>query len=704
MKPYILFLSLLITLTSFAFAQKSVTYKLLIEKKQIQIADKLGQAMTINGSIPGPVLTFTEGDTATIEVTNHMDVETSVHWHGLILPNFQDGVPYLTTPPIHPGETFTYNFPLKHPGTYWYHSHTGLQEQLGIYGSIVIKPKKQKLKYDRDVVLVLSDWTVENPNEVLRTLKRGSEWYGIRKKSAVSLYEAATNDALKGFFNMKSMRMPGIDISDIAYDAFLINGKKEFLLDSIRPGEKVRLRIINAAASTYFWTTFGGEKPLLISSDGMDVEPVKVSKVLHAIAETYDYLITMPESGAIEVKVWAQDSSGTASAILGKGKVHHATKVEPLNYTDELRKAEDMNMSMGGMQDMKMDMKGMEGMHHNHHKKSESFSYERLKSPINTSLKNTKNMKKINLDLTGNMWRYIWSINGKTLSEADMIQIKKGEAVRITLNNATMMHHPMHLHGHFFRVINKNGDYSPLKHTVDVAPMSSVTIEFDANEDGDWFFHCHVLYHMKGGMARVFSYGTARDPRLENFKLSNVFEMDTHWFTWAKISGASHLGSAEFTSSNTRNQINLGGIYGFNKNLEADFSYERYLSDYFRLYAGANAENVEEDNVDDIETIGVLGARWLLPYFISTDLRLDTDLNIQFSIGTEYLIFPRTMFFINWELTSDLGFKNKLPNGTSWAREYVWNVGLEYILTKQFALFTSYENRFGTGVGLTYFW
>lgn len=303
------FFILFILYNSTVLAKENVTYKLLIEEKEIIIGDKPSQGMTINGSIPGPVLTFTEGDTAKIEVTNHMDVETSVHWHGLILPNFQDGVPYLTTPPIRPGETFTYNFPLKNAGTYWYHSHTGLQEQLGIHGSIVIKPKVQKLKYDHDVVLVLSDWTHENPDEVLRTLKRGSEWYGIKKKSAVSLYEAATGDALKGFFNMKSMRMPGIDISDIAYDAFLVNGKKEFHLESLKPGEKVRLRIINAAASTYFWTTFGGEKPLLISSDGMDVEPVKVSKVLHAIAETYDYLITMPESGAIEVKAWAQDSS-----------------------------------------------------------------------------------------------------------------------------------------------------------------------------------------------------------------------------------------------------------------------------------------------------------------------------------------------------------------------------------------------------------
>ena len=210
MKLLVLIFSVLISLTSFA-----KSYNLSINEKMVSFSGEEKEAMAINNSIPGPTLTFIEGETAEINVTNNMDVETSIHWHGLILPNFQDGVPYLTTPPIMPGKTFTYRFPLKHSGTYWYHSHTGLQEQRGVYGSIVINPKKQKLNYDRDLVLVLSDWTDEDPNEVLRTLKRGSDWYSIKKKTAVSISDAISNGALGGLLGLWKMRMPGIDISDV---------------------------------------------------------------------------------------------------------------------------------------------------------------------------------------------------------------------------------------------------------------------------------------------------------------------------------------------------------------------------------------------------------------------------------------------------------------------------------------------------------
>jgi hypothetical protein len=302
------------------------------------------------------------------------------------------------------------------------------------------------------------------------------------------------------------------------------------------------------------------------------------------------------------------------------------------------------------------------------------------------------------------MWRYVWSLNGKTLSEVDKIKMNRGEIVRVTLRNKTMMHHPMHLHGHFFRVLNKNGEFSPLKHTVDVGPMKSVTIEFPANETGDWFFHCHVLYHMKGGMARIFSYGDKRDSRLDNFALSNVLDMDRHWYTWADTKAASHFSSVELTSSNTRNQLNLGADYGWNKNLEADFSYDRFLSDYFRLYVGANIENQIEEKLGTVDTVATLGAKWLLPYFIDSGFRIDSDLNLQLSFDVDYLLFPRIGIFGYWEVTNDFGWNNKLPVGTSWEKDYVWNMGLEYIATKNLSIFTSYESRFGAGAGISYIW
>ncbi len=266
------------------------------------------------------------------------------------------------------------------------------------------------------------------------------------------------------------------------------------------------------------------------------------------------------------------------------------------------------------------------------------------------------------------------------------------------------MHHPMHLHGHFFRVLNKNGEYSPLKHTVDVEPMKSVTIEFPANETGDWFFHCHVLYHMKGGMARIFSYGDKRDPRLENFALSNVLDMDRHWYTWTETKAASHFGSIELTSSNTRNQFNLGAEYGWNKNLEADISYDRFLSDYFRVSLGANTENKIEEELGATETLGTLGVKWLLPYFIDSNFRIDSDLNLQLSFEADYLLFSRVAIFGYWEVTNDFGWKTKLPNNNSWEKNYVWNLGLEYIATKNLSIFTNYESRFGTGAGISYIW
>ncbi|MFT6633715.1 MAG: FtsP/CotA-like multicopper oxidase with cupredoxin domain [Bacteriovoracaceae bacterium] len=719
MKLLIFIFSVLLSLTGFA-----KSYNLTINEKMVSFSGKEKMGMAVNNSIPGPTLTFTEGDTAEINVTNNMDVETSVHWHGLILPNFQDGVPYLTTPPIRPGKTFTYRFPITHSGTYWYHSHTGLQEQQGIYGSIVIKPKKQKLKYDRDLVLVLSDWTDEDPNEVLRTLKRGSDWYSIKKKTAVSISDAISNGALGGLLGIWKMRMPGIDISDVYYDAFLINGKKDIQYSELKAGERVRVRVINAAASTYFWTTIGDANARLVSADGVDVVPVKTSKVLHAIAETYDYIVTIPKNGSIEFRASAQDGSGYATAILGSGKIHKAMIVKAPDYIERTKSSGGMNHSMDMSSDMKMDhsMPDMNMMDHSSHKmmnhnmekedmtmkkgmnsKGSEFSYDILKSPIKTSLKEN-NVKNIELNLTGNMWRYVWSLNGKTLSEVDKIKINRGEVIRVVLNNKTMMHHPMHLHGHFFRVLNKNGEYSPFKHTVDVEPMKSVTIEFPANETGDWFFHCHVLYHMKGGMARIFSYGDKRDSRLDNFSLSNVLDMDRHWYTWTETKAASHYGSIELTSSNTRNQFNLGAEYGWNKNLEADISYDRFLSDYFRVYLGANTENKIEEELGATETVGTLGVKWLLPYFIDSNFRIDSDLNLQLSFEVDYLLFSRVAIFGYWEVTNDFGWRTKLPNNSSWEKDYVWNLGLEYIATKNLSIFTSYENRFGAGAGISYIW
>ena len=480
---------------------RTVDYALTISESSLVLAGKERRALTINGGIPGPTLHFRQGDVARIVVHNRLSSEeTSIHWHGLLVPNAQDGVPYLTTPPIEPGSSHTFQFPLTHAGTYWYHSHTGLQEQRGVYGAIVVAPKGgERVRADRDHVLVLSDWTNENPKEVMRTLMRGSEWYGIEKGNAQSILGAAQAGALGDYFAREKSRMAPMDVSDVAYDAFLINGKQTSTLKA-RPGERIRLRLINAGASTYFYVHSATGDLSIVAADGPSVRPASVDRLLIGMAETYDVIVTVPSSGSWEVRATAQDNSGHASVFLGEGNRHAAdTLPSPNLYSMDHMLAAAMGDDDAGM--------GMDSMN-----ERPNAPYSRLRATRSTSIPNKHPRREMTLRLTGDMTRYLWSFDGKTLAEDSTIAVEKGEVLRLKLINDTMMHHPLHLHGHFFRLLNGHGDHAPLKHTVDVPPMGTREIEFLANEKGDWFFHCHLLYHMDAGMARVFSYRKAENP------------------------------------------------------------------------------------------------------------------------------------------------------------------------------------------------
>ncbi|WP_343487414.1 multicopper oxidase domain-containing protein [Allomuricauda sp. d1] len=743
-------------------------YDLTIDYETVNYTGKDVKAMTFNGSIPGPNLEFNEGEFAIINVTNKMDVETSVHWHGLILPNFYDGVPYLTTPPIQPGETQQYKFALKQSGTYWYHSHTGLQEQRGVYGSIQINPKETDLEYDKDLVLVLSDWMDENPKSQLRNLKRGNEWYLIKKNQIQSWDKVIAKGATGAKLKMMWQRMPDMAILDNYYDLFFINGQAEQIYPEFKPGERVRVRFVNAAAASYFWLTFGGQDPMLVSSDGLDVVPVKKNKTLISVAETYDFIVTIPESGKLEILATSQDGSGKASAFLGTGEVLPAPEVPKPDLIKQMQEMMAMDMKMGapaaklnpskndsiekmkkyamkmdgmkmgkmkgmkkdstemdhdkmGHEDMQMDDKmkmddggKMGGMKMGYMVPQDKvigdnmktggnpeFNYHYLKAPGKTEFEDGKPVREMLFNLTGNMNRYVWSINGVPLSETDKIKIKQGEVVRITLNNMTMMHHPMHLHGHFFRVLNENGEYSPLKHTVNVAPMQKVVIEFDAVEYGDWFFHCHVLYHINSGMARVFSYDTPRDERLKGYPLSNLTTEADHMWTWGEVTGASHMTELFYTATNIRNQFTLRGEYGWNENLEAEFTYERWLNSYFRVFGGVNVENEGEDSLDEISTTGVVGVRYLLPLLIDSDLRIDNKLRPTISFATATMIFRNIALYGEYEYQMDFGWVTDFEEGIDFEEETTWQVGLEYVLSRNFSLMGSYDNRFGWGGGLS---
>ncbi|WP_282113428.1 multicopper oxidase domain-containing protein [Maribacter stanieri] len=768
-----------------------------LREASVNKAGKNAMGMTVNGTIPGPTLEFTEGEYAVIYVKNEMSVETSVHWHGLLLPNFYDGVPYLNTPPIEPGHTQKYEFPIRQSGTYWYHSHTMLQEQSGVYGSIVIQPKEKMLDYGSELVLLLSDWTNEKPINVLRNLKRGNEWYGIKKGTATPLNQVLARGAFGAQLNFWSQRMEGADIADVYYSAFLINGEESVEYPEFKAGEKIRLRIINGAASTSFWMSFGGETPVLVSSDGLDVVPVKRNKTFIGVAETYDFIVTVPQEGTMEYRITAQDGSGQASAYIGKGTVLPAMDIPKPDKIGMMQKMAKMDMKMGahalkyrpskderfemkeeyGMQmdnmqgvnddtkmnhstmpgmnmskpkdsmgmtkmDMKMDHSKMEEMGMNkdstnsdmkpHMSKDAAskdnskiedakmghmeamkmegmdmfaeYNYDYLKSPNKTIYNKDVPVKKILLNLTGNMNRYIWSMNGVPISETDKIKISSKEVTRITFNNLTMMHHPMHLHGHFFRVLNENGEYSPLKHTVNVPPMQKVTIEFYGNngdEVGDWFFHCHILYHMMGGMARIMSYDTTRDPRMNEFPVSKIVAETNKWYSWGMVDVASHTTGFNLTTSNIRNQFNASFEYGWNKNLEGEFTYERYLHDYLRLFGGVNIENETGDSLGEFSTTAVVGLRYLTPYLFNLDVRVDNKLRPRIGVGRSVMIFPKLSIFGYYEYQIDLGFVDDLPINKDFTSETVWSAGAEYMLSRNFSLMGSYDNRYGAGGGLS---
>ncbi|WP_412559962.1 multicopper oxidase domain-containing protein [Winogradskyella sp. MIT101101] len=750
---------LLLFLTSITFAQVGTNgedrkeegrnikaYNLTIKENEITLAGVTANGMTINGGIPGPTLEFNEGDLAIINVTNKMDEETSVHWHGLILPNFYDGVPYLTTPPIKPNTTFQYRIPINQSGTYWYHSHTMLQEQKGVYGSIVIHPKEKTLDYDKDLVIVLSDWTNEKPMNVLRNLKRGNEWYQVKKGTAVPLSRVIKEGALGAQFKFWRDRMEGADIADIYYPAFLANGKKLAEYPEFKTGEKVRLRFINASASSYYWVDFGGGNPMIVASDGVDVIPEYKNRFLFAIAETYDVIVTIPE-GTLEITATAQDGSGNTSIHLGSGKLYPATVIDRPDKVAMMKQMAKMDMKMGapalvgnknrntpkalmqkyGMK-MNMDMKDgqmkMENemnmemkkdatpMNHkmstmqkdtasfNYDTRKTYFNYDFLKAKENTTFKTDVPVNEILLNLTGNMQRYVWSMNGTPLSETDKIKIKSDEVTRITLNNLTMMHHPMHLHGHYFRVINENGERSPLKHTVNVPPMQKVVIEFYNEEYGDWFFHCHVLYHMMGGMARVFSYDTPRDERMKPYPVQNLIDETDHYYSWGMLRGGSNFNELLLMSSNIRNEFGLRAEFDYNQNAEIEVNYNRYLNDWVRVYAGVNTETSTPDSYDTFNTVGLVGVKYFTPYRFNVDVSMDNQLRPRIRLDRELLIFPRIFLEGEYEYRADFGWVNDLENNKSYQGETQWLIGASYILSRNFSIQGNYNNRYGWGGGL----
>ena len=720
---------------------KVVELELTIAETPVNFTGRTVQAMTINGGIPGPTLRFTEGDVARITVRNRLREETSIHWHGLLVPNAMDGVPHVNMPPIKPGGVFHYEFRLRQAGTYWYHSHTVLQEQRGVYGAIVIAPRGgEKVRADREHVVVLGDWTDEQPREVLRTLRRGSDYYALKKGTAQSIVGAAQAGALGAYFQREWTRMPPMDLSDVAYDRFLVNGQPEQTL-AARPGERVRLRVINAAASTYFHLGWAGGPMRVVAADGKDVQPVALDRFLIPVAETYDMVLTVPASGAAEFRATSQDGTGRTSLFIGKGPRIAAPDVpKPNIYASMAGMKMDAAPTMDAMPGMKLpaekkpaekpaaaddmadmpgmkmpakkkpaiadDMADMPGMKMPSPKKSASADsmaampgmkpgamnmddpdrpnapYAQLRSVGRTTLPAGRPVRDYTFRLQGDMIRYVWFLDGKTLTEADTINIRRGEIVRFRIINESMMHHPMHLHGHFFRVLNGAGDYSPLKHTVDVPPMGEQTIEFNANEERDWLFHCHILYHAKVGMARVVHYeDSPPNPHLAQMSKTEHDPI----FLWGEVSAMSHMTFGFVTAQNNRNGLEAAWQVGWGKvdatDYELELTYDRYVSSFLSVFAGAALSN--EENGDR----GILGARYLLPGSIASSVWVDTNGDFRFGLGKSLQLTSRLSIFGAAEYDTR----------TKWETR----AGAEFTVNKQVSLIGQWHSDFGIGGGVS---
>ncbi len=546
---------------------------LVIDRTPFGFGGRQGMAVTINGTVPGPILRFREGEIATLRVTNRLDEDTSLHWHGILLPSEMDGVPGVSFPGIRPGETFTYRYEVRQSGTYWYHSHSSLQEQLGMYAPIIMEPnRRDPVAYDREHVVVLSDWTFRDPHRVLSAMKKQSGFFNFQQRTLGDFFREARANGFRETLRERGMwgrmRMNPTDILDITGAAYtyLVNGLPPDgnWTGLFRPGERVRLRIVNSAAgTTAFNVRIPGLPMTVVASDGQNIEPVSVDEFQIGIAETYDAIVQPRRDEAYTLFAETADRSGYGRGTLapraGMSAPVPALRERPLRTMVDMGmnmgKTDMAGMDHGGMKGMK-EPKPMPGMDHGGMKMDampgmRMDAMPGMDSPVNgrhgpdthgpgnqsvamvqrsrvgergTGLENVDHKvlvytdlralepnfdprpprREIEIHLTGNMEAFIWGMDGLKFSESgEPPKVRVGERVRITLVNDTMMEHPMHLHGVFMEMVNgAPAAHQPRKHTIQVKPAERLSFDFTYDEPGNFAFHCHILYHMEMGMFR----------------------------------------------------------------------------------------------------------------------------------------------------------------------------------------------------------
>jgi FtsP/CotA-like multicopper oxidase with cupredoxin domain len=615
------------------------------------------------------------------------------------------------------------------------------QEEDGVFGAFVIYPKDYQKTYPEEAV-VLSDLSEESGWEIQRNIKKQGEYYDVLKGTVQSWYEAFKEGHAITKWRNSFQRMEGMDYADIGYDKFLVNGSSEIkIFDELSKKGKVKLRVINGSATSIYKLTYGGDYMTVIGADGLPVEPVKVKSLPISVAETYDILLDFDPQKIFQLKVTSIDNSGSSSVLIGN---RGESKVAPDMYWEhpigvtmgEMMGMKKMNFFSEFLMNYKNEFKDlpeeieytepkkhtfpdkqtlMPMMHSNGGdmmKASNSFrimnrspevrennifdedqkiykelTYGLLKAKKPITIKEDQKLKVINFTLNGNMGRYTWSINGTPLGPDTYIKVKKGERVRFIMKNTTMMNHPMHLHGHFFRVMTSKREWSPLKHTVNVAPLDQVVIEFDATEEKDWFFHCHILYHMMGGMTRIVRYENEPGEKYleEARESSKEFNFRNKFFLRSRNFIQSNYLRTESSLYNSFYAFDLDAISDYDENLEGEVHVSRILTRYLEPYIGLKTEA----NEGRYEFTPTLGFTWVLPLNISIDIKYQSEMEDKFEIEFESEIQLTSKLQLNYEYSSIQHFYTEL----------------EFRQSKNLSFLTSYNKKYdewGAGLGYTF--
>ncbi|MEO8401702.1 MAG: multicopper oxidase domain-containing protein [Gammaproteobacteria bacterium] len=682
---------------STAFAAERVV-NLVVGYKTVSFAGKAVKAIAVNNQIPAPTLHFKQNDHVIINVYNQLDETTTIHWHGVLVPWQMDGVEGVSQKGIPPNGVFHYQFILKQAGTYWYHSHKGLQEQQGLYGSFLIDPPTlPRYRYTKDFVIVLSDWSNTAPQQILLNLKKEGDFYSPRFPLQPSLtkfihdYSAGTSAERKKIMSdykmMQQMRMSIYDISDVAYDSFLLNGQPKTMpwTARVKVGDVVRLRFIGAASGTIFHVKIPGSTLQMVHVEGNDVKQQSVDDFNIAPGETYDVLVKIKKNKPYLIYAESADTVGAAFGALTTADYQYINYQQVTPFPEPLpviRNSLTMDhpMSMSHSEKMVMQTEpsiiGDRLFADSSIQKTIGTKYQNLTAAVKTNDPNKPVYRVIKMELYGYMDRFIWFINGVPEYKAHPIILESNKRYRIVFTNPSMMHHPMHIHGHWFILRNGHGRFDPLLHTIDVPPGATVTADIDTDASGQWIFHCHLLYHMVTGMARVLQYASLIELTKKEVKPQDVVKQTAYvnrpivrvdevrpidsslvrhpMAHPMNFYFANFLELGEDPFHNTQ-QMTFKGLYGrdYNKlelftndaevdqgrveNADVDIFYWHLLDQFWSIKGGGNYVYRPAKTPYWQPGIGLEG---LMPYFIETNLRGYTHsgsikIDVEFSRDTQ---------------------------------------------------------------------